>query len=346
MQAEPLLHAHWHHEDRHRWDTFAELTLAAVHQSWSYGQAMQQLHVPCLRVALTTTDRPHPKAEEWIGAAQFIVHRLPWFSRFAFALAGPVWAPGTPVSVQRQGIELISRTLPLRRPRFALYTPPINILTPSPTTGLTTGLTTGHTTGPTTDSTSAPEHAFTSRPRLATGGSTVILDLTRSEADRRAAQEGRWRNRLNAAERSGLKVKVCGSQPSDYQWLVQAESTQRQERRYIALPEGFVQAFQAASRKPSAAVLTLAAEWDRQRCAGMMFLIHGRTATYHLGWTNEAGREHSAHNLLLWEGSRLLIERGVLRLDLGGVNTVSNPGLARFKLGTGGEVVTWAGTFL
>jgi lipid II:glycine glycyltransferase (peptidoglycan interpeptide bridge formation enzyme) len=77
----------------------------------------------------------------------------------------------------------------------------------------------------------------------------------------------------------------------------------------------------------------------------MLFLVHGSTATYHLGWADDAGREHSAHNLLLWQACSLLAERGVQQLDLGGVNTQSNPGLARFKLGAGGRVVTWAGTY-
>ena len=320
------LRAIWHHDERHQWDAFAERTLAAIHQSWSYGQAMKSLRVPSLRVALTAANQPDSGSEHWIGAAQFIVHRLAWFSRFAFALGGPVWAPGTPLELQRRGLDLITRSLPLRRPRYAFYTPPINVQTPG--------------------SVSSEEHAFTTRHRLATGGSTVLLDLTLPPEQRRQALEGRWRNRLNAAERSGVKIRICGHKSNDVEWLVRAEATQRKERRYIALPAGFVEAFQAASPKPSSALLTLAAEWERQRCAGMMFLIHGRTATYHLGWTNAVGREHSAHNLLLWEGCRLLIQRGVQRLDLGGVDTVANPGLARFKLGTGGQVVTWAGTYL
>ena len=54
---------------------------------------------------------------------------------------------------------------------------------------------------------------------------------------------------------------------------------------------------------------------------------------------------HGILHLLLWEGCRLLAERGIEQLDLGGVNTVANPGLARFKLGSGGRVVTWAGTY-
>jgi lipid II:glycine glycyltransferase (peptidoglycan interpeptide bridge formation enzyme) len=41
-----------------------------------------------------------------------------------------------------------------------------------------------------------------------------------------------------------------------------------------------------------------------------------------------------------------LRERGVRLLDLGGVNTTRSAGIARFKIGTGGHVLTCAGTFI
>ena len=41
-----------------------------------------------------------------------------------------------------------------------------------------------------------------------------------------------------------------------------------------------------------------------------------------------------------------LRERGVRKLDLGGVNTTRSAGIARFKMSTGGEVLTCAGTFI
>jgi lipid II:glycine glycyltransferase (peptidoglycan interpeptide bridge formation enzyme) len=41
-----------------------------------------------------------------------------------------------------------------------------------------------------------------------------------------------------------------------------------------------------------------------------------------------------------------LSARGVRVLDLGGVNTGRSAGLARFKIGTGGQVHRLAGTFL
>lgn len=316
------MHAHWNLDDRHRWEAFADQSAAGLAQTWTYGQALQTLGVPCLRVAITADESPK---SPWIGTAQFIVQRLPWFVRFAFCQGGPLWAADSSHVQQHQALALMRKTLPLRRPRLALFSPAVDVLA-------------GHAV--------SNRHAFEGRPRLGTGRSTVLLDLTRPEAERRAAQEGRWRNRLSAAERSPLKVRVCGGKTSDFDWLIQAEAQQRQERRYLTLPTGFVEAFQNAHRKPSQALLTLAADLQRQPCAGMMFLVHGRTATYHLGWTNEDGREHSAHNLLLWQGCRLLAERGVEQLDLGGVNTLSNPGLARFKLGSGGRVVTWAGTYL
>ena len=52
-----------------------------------------------------------------------------------------------------------------------------------------------------------------------------------------------------------------------------------------------------------------------------------------------------AHNLLLWRAMLALRERGVRVLDLGGVDTGRGAGLARFKIGTGGEVVTLAGVY-
>jgi lipid II:glycine glycyltransferase (peptidoglycan interpeptide bridge formation enzyme) len=93
-------------------------------------------------------------------------------------------------------------------------------------------------------------------------------------------------------------------------------------------------------------VLTLRADLGRDAAAGMMFLVHGEAATYQIGWVGDAGRELGAHNLLLWHAMLELRERGVRTLDLGGVDTARGAGLARFKLGTGGEVVTLAGSYL
>ena len=65
-----------------------------------------------------------------------------------------------------------------------------------------------------------------------------------------------------------------------------------------------------------------------------------------MGWLDHANAPRGAHNLLLWNAIEHLRSRGVRQLDLGGVNTTSGAGIARFKIGTGGAVTTLAGTYL
>jgi hypothetical protein len=80
--------------------------------------------------------------------------------------------------------------------------------------------------------------------------------------------------------------------------------------------------------------------------AGILVLCHGAGATYAMGWSNEAGRLVKAHYRLLWRAAAELQKRGIADFDLGGVDTERGAGVARFKLGLGGEVFTLAGSYL
>ena len=77
-----------------------------------------------------------------------------------------------------------------------------------------------------------------------------------------------------------------------------------------------------------------------------LFLRHGAGATYRLGATTPAGRQLRAHQGLLWQAMLTLKAAGCARLDLGQVDTVTSPGLARFKLGTGGTIRIQPGSYL
>ena len=48
---------------------------------------------------------------------------------------------------------------------------------------------------------------------------------------------------------------------------------------------------------------------------------------------------------MLWQAIEALQQRGVRLLDLGGVNTQRSAGIARFKMSTGGKVITYAGSY-
>lgn len=147
------------------------------------------------------------------------------------------------------------------------------------------------------------------------------------DGDLRAGLAGKWRNRLVAAERSGLRVRRGGRGCLDA--LLAAEAVQRRERRYRALPTGFLRAL------PEGALRLW--EWRSAGAfgAGMGFVLHGQSATYHIGWASPAAKAAGVHGVMLMRAAEALRAEGVRWLDLGAVDTEAAPGLARFKLGTG-----------
>ncbi|MFN7643538.1 MAG: GNAT family N-acetyltransferase [Burkholderiales bacterium] len=323
------MRATWTGLERDAWMRLHRTAAAALQQDWAYGDAMGALGTECLR-AWVHEGGEGGEGGEPVAAAQFLVRRIGGLLPVALCSHGPVWAPGTTPERQVAALQAIRASAPLRWPRALLYTP---------------------------DAPLAASTGFARLRRVMTGHSTVRLDLALEPDALRAAMHGKWRNRLAAAERSALKVERVGAKPAQYRWLLDHELAQRRRRGYIALPDGFVEAWQAAvggggarAGRPAAdrgePVLTLRADLGRDAAAGMMFLVHGEAATYQIGWVGEAGRELGAHNLLLWHAMLELRGRGVRTLDLGGVDTARGAGLARFKLGTGGAVVTLAGSYL
>lgn len=145
--------------------------------------------------------------------------------------------------------------------------------------------------------------------------------------DLRAGLAGKWRNRLSAAERAGLKVRPAGRKT--FAALVVAEATQAAARGYRGHPAAF----------------SLALPWESLRvwewrhagapAAAMAFVVEGQGAWWHLSWAAPEAKARGVPVLMLWQAAQALAAEGITRLDLGSVDTEAAPGLARFKLGTG-----------
>ncbi len=292
--------------DRARWEACLARHPAALQQDWRYGTALEGLGADIHRLAISDDDGI-------LAIAQLGVRRIGLVAQLAACLRGPVWLRPLDARMRREVMRLIKSGLALSWPRATLFSPD-------------------------------DEEKPAGMARVMTGYSTVMLDLDQDLADLRRGFDGKWRNRLVAAEKSGLNITPNGSKPAQYRWLLETEEGQRRERGYKATPASLVPAFVAAKGERDT-LLILRADEGREKRAAMMFLIHGCAATYHIGWNSEAGRKQGAHNLILWQALEMLKARGVRRLDLGGVETVNSAGLARFKIGTGGRVVTYAGTF-
>jgi hypothetical protein len=174
--------------------------------------------------------------------------------------------------------------------------------------------------------------------RILTGYASACLDLTPDEAALRAALHGKWRNALSQAERARLSVDTA-----DLPWLLERYGRLRRQRRFGGPDPAMLS--QILSHAAPESIVALQAASGNEAVAGALFLAHGRGASYLIGWTDEPGRRLNAGTLLLWRGLLELRRRGIGSLDLGGIDTRRSPGIARFKLGVGGQAYRLAGTF-
>ncbi len=301
--------------DRIAWDSAHLAACAAYQQDWAYGDVMVRAGAEVMRVGIVGP------SGHVVGRAQFIVRPYAMIARFALCTYGPFFVDDLSESERAAALRALRKAIRLRWPRLVAFTP---------------------------DDAIVPA-GFR---RLMTGDATVRIDLGQDETALRAGLDGKWRNRLVAAEKSDLSFTTAGLKAGQYQWLLDAEMKQRKARGYRGLPPAMTIAWQeekqkavGADRKAGLAVYRADLKGQRDPAGAMLFLVHGRMATYHIGWSSEEGRKQGAHNLILWNAIKDLQERGVDLLDLGGVNTQSGAGIARFKLGTGGEILQRAGTF-
>ena len=316
----PAIRIDWNSVPWEIYDQNLSTRTPAYQQDWAYAAT---LITPTKSVDMVTA-YIHRDDGSYVGQALFMVRRFAMIVRVAVCSYGPVWGDNVTPAEKIESYRRLRKDIPLGWPRLAIFTP---------------------------DEAEGEAAGLKGMRRVMTGDATVLIDLRKSEDDLRAAMEPSWRNKVSKAERAGLVVQKTGAKPAQYRWLLDAEAKQRQKRGYRAMPLELTELWQShkayiAKGDKNAGLVVYRIDSGRDPAAAMLFLIHGRRATYHVGWTSEDGRKMSAHNLILWHAMKDLKARGIELLDLGGVNTQSGAGIARFKLETGGTVLKRAGSYV
>ena len=303
---------HWDGHELAEWDQAHASAAGSLQQDWAYGSCLKMLGVPVFRARVLDQGMQ-------VAQAQFIVRKWGRFAAVALCTRGPIWSQQLSPEAESAVYKAMKKSLPLTGIRFMAVTPEV------------------------------PEgqiHGLHPMRRIMSGMSTVMLDIGLPMDNLRAQLEGRWRSSLVSAESSPLTVHRVGTNPGQYRWLLDNETQQRVDKNLDGLPLPFFDLYVQSRKQPSKNILTIRADLGRERVAAMLFLIHGEAAIYQIGWTTDQGRELNAHHLTLWRAIEELQTRGVRVLDLGGVNTVRSAGVARFKMRTGGKVLTLAGTYI
>lgn len=288
---------------------------SALEQSWAYGDTLATQHRQTIqRFILARNSRE-------AALLQIVEGRLGPGVRMARITRGPVWLDGAPDDSLRDAVlrSLRGRYRILRRHPLLLL--PELVGTPGNIAALRAA----------------------SMRRMVTGYGSIRLDLTPDPDRLRAGLDGNWRNVLNRAERGKLKIDraVSGNALAA---LLAAYDGMRRGRRFVG-PSGQFVADLATRLQPAGDLFVVRALAAGELAAGALFVRHGASATYLVGWTGDAGRAEGAGQLVLWRGVLALREAGLRWLDLGGIDA-AQPGIARFKLGLGGEPFTLAGTWL
>lgn len=168
---------------------------------------------------------------------------------------------------------------------------------------------------------------------------TLWHDLARTDQTPRAS----WMANVRKAEQAGVRATWDDSGRT-LGWLLRHEGAARRAKSYGGASSALVQAL-ARRFDAQHGMLVGRALLAGRPVAGLLFVLHPPAATYLLGWTGEDGRRCGAQNLLLCEGLRILKQRGIGYLDLGGVNDGPARAVKFFKEAMGGELVTQPGFY-
>ena len=173
------------------------------------------------------------------------------------------------------------------------------------------------------------------------GYQTIWLDLMPEMDDLRAGLKSNWRNKLSRAEKADLSIAWDGGL-EHFPEILTLYTADKQLRGYAGPSPALLKAY-APLLAARGDLLTGRAMQDGNIAAFVLFAVHGRSATYLIGWSSPAGRESAAHHRLLWDGALMLKQGGIKELDLGGINDESAEGIKVFKEGLGGKNVRYVG---
>ena len=266
----------WDQVNARQWAShLSTIPYAAYQQNFDYGEVLKEIGGKISRARILS-------GEECIGLAQ-VQHRK-WLGIFSLTtiMRGPVWCrDDVSIDIKATALKELARTLPVKG-LHSLIVLPENIR--------------------------GKEEQRARFRRVMTGYHTVLIDLSADEDVIRKRFNGKWRNRLKAAEKSNLTIMTSGKKPERYDWLLKVEQEQQERIGYRALPLELVPAYH--QRLGKGGVIVVEAKLEDERVGAMLFLRHGNGATYHIGWASDEGKALNTHNLLLWKAIQTLKKAG------------------------------------
>ena len=165
------------------------------------------------------------------------------------------------------------------------------------------------------------------------------INLEMSENYIMSQLDSKWRNMLNFAFKEQIKVKEEYGE-KELKRIISLNVQDQINKDYKGINDKILYNYLSNSN-----FKILSAYYNQELIASICFSLHGTTATYLIGWSNEIGRSKKSMNLLLWNAVIYLKKMKFKFFDLGGVDKTVSPGIYRFKNGMGGESYKLVGNY-
>jgi lipid II:glycine glycyltransferase (peptidoglycan interpeptide bridge formation enzyme) len=165
---------------------------------------------------------------------------------------------------------------------------------------------------------------------------TAVLDLAYSMEELRGSLTRHWRSNLKRAESNGLEVLEGSTEDllDEFAELYR-QMRARKDAGWIP-PIHYLPQIQRELSPGMKAHIALCRH-EGQTVAGLVVSALGEKSIAWLAATGDSGLELRGSYLLQWRMIQRLKSQGVRWYDLGGINEVTHPGTAQYKLGLCGK---------
>ncbi len=181
--------------------------------------------------------------------------------------------------------------------------------------------------------------------RSGDGYHTIWLDLTPDLDTLRKGLHGKWRNMLVRAEEEGLHISLHKDRPS-LDLLLSYEQDARREKGYFGPGPKFIQSLHKHGNDIDYGfTVSATTKVGTEPCAMMYIFVHGTSATYVLGYSDDRGRKTRAHYAMMWHVIQHLKSIGIAHFDLGGIQPELAEGVTKFKKRIGGDIYQTIGMY-
>lgn len=169
---------------------------------------------------------------------------------------------------------------------------------------------------------------------------TSIIDLNKTEDEILNNMHQKTRYNIRLAEKKGVKIREGDIEDFDGFWRIMKDTVDRDGFRLHSQEH-----YQKIFELDKDFVKLFLAEYNGKIIAAVLSIFFGDMITYVHGASANENRNVMAPYLLHWHIIRRGKARGYKYYDLNGVDEKKWPGVTRFKMGFGGEITEYPGTF-